>query len=150
MRLILLFIEFFSLTVVVPDVVYTPWSWRFPPSPSCCHGGNGRLTPSPPCHCGGNEWLPLPIRWIVEKLHVWAIVPYGEGDALRVWRLLLAFPVSLLFELYGLENWVILLLSLCYLFLDCSPIQIDSVKLIYIVYAYKSNILTIRTGQILL
>jgi hypothetical protein len=35
----------------------------------------------------------------------------------------MAFPPSHLFEYHGLEDWVILLLGLCHLFLGPSPVQ---------------------------
>jgi hypothetical protein len=38
------------------------------------------------------------------------------------------FPPDLLFELHGLESWVILLLGLCHLFLGLSPVQIHILK----------------------
>jgi hypothetical protein len=43
--------------------------------------------------------------------------PFGRG------ALMLPFPPSFQFELYGLESWTILLLCLCYLFLGPSPVH---------------------------
>jgi hypothetical protein len=94
MRLIPIFIEFFILTAVVFTVVCNPWSWRFLPSSLCYYGGSGWLTPLPPCHRGGKGRLPPLIQGIMWELPVWVVVSYGEGGALGMWRLLLAFFVK--------------------------------------------------------
>jgi hypothetical protein len=62
---------------------------------------------------------------------------WGEGALCVVCRPRLAFPPSYLFELHGLESWVILLLGLCYLFLGHNPVQ---VLLIYKGIKHKTEV----------
>jgi hypothetical protein len=83
MMLILLFVEFLFL-IVTPD-----------------HGGfcaimvgvRG-LTPPPPCHYGDSGWLLLLYNRSWGRFHIWVVAPSGEGDALRVWRLLPLFSAK--------------------------------------------------------
>jgi hypothetical protein len=48
----------------------------------------------------------------------------GEGAIPMPCRPWIAFPPSYLFKFYGLDDWVILLLGLCHLFLGLSPVQV--------------------------
>jgi hypothetical protein len=55
---------------------------------------------------------------VMLRVHASRPRPLGEGS-----RHMSAFPPSIQFELYGLVNWVILLLGLYYLFLGRSPVH---------------------------
>jgi hypothetical protein len=61
----------------------------------------------------------------------------GEGVAPVPRRLEVSFPPSFLFELNELQNWAILLLGLCHLFLGLSPVHTSINLLILLLYGKK-------------
>jgi hypothetical protein len=107
-------------------IMDTPWSWRFFSVSTVPTWWWGELYSPAPVSIvvvGGGYPPPrcelISILWLSSYSH-------GEGVAPTACRLRMTFLPSSLFELHGLEDWAILLLGLCYLFLGPSAVHLPT------------------------
>jgi hypothetical protein len=122
MRYELLFIEIFPLSIVtghVMDIIVAVFLFHFRPNVVVMSGFLLIVVST----------MVVGVVILSHVMHLVrascsAVTSPGEGVALESWRLYMPFPPSFLFELYGLKNWVILLLGLCHSFLGRSPVHL--------------------------
>jgi hypothetical protein len=124
MRYLLLLIEFLRLTASLGHIMDTPWSWRFPSSPTVSLGWWWVVICGCCCHRGGEWRFPLPRdSFCLVVMDEQLFLSTGRRSCHMAQFLCFSRQVWI-FELYGSQNWIMMLLGLSYSILGLSLVHI--------------------------